>query len=60
MLDELELVELRLERRSCRVREGARADLTRSSAFRASGERLAAIERALATELPQRAPARAA
>ncbi len=60
VLDELELVELALERRACRVREGVRADLTRSSAFRASGERLAAIERALAAELPRRAPARAA
>jgi single-stranded-DNA-specific exonuclease len=60
VLDELELVELTLDRRSCRVREGVRADLTRSSAFRASSERLAAIERALAAELPRRAPARAA
>jgi single-stranded-DNA-specific exonuclease len=60
VLDELELVELALDRRSCRVREGVRADLTRSSAFRASTQRLAAIERALAAELPQRAAARAA
>jgi hypothetical protein len=60
VLAELELVELALERRSCRVREGVRVDLNRSSAFRASGERLAAIERALAAELPQRSPARAA
>jgi single-stranded-DNA-specific exonuclease len=59
VLDELELVELELDRRSCRVREGARADLDRSSAFRASTQRLAAIEHALA-ELPQRAVARAA
>ena len=60
VLDELELVELVLDRRSCRVREGVRADLNRSSAFRASSDRLAAIERALAAELPQRAAARAA
>ena len=60
VLDELELVELALERRICRVREGIRADLTRSSAYRACGERLAAIERALGAELPQRARARAA
>jgi hypothetical protein len=34
------------------VREGVRADLTRSAAYRACGERIAAIERALAAELP--------
>ena len=60
VLDELELVDLALGERSCRVREGIRADLTRSKAYRASGERLAAIERALAAELPRQAPARAA
>jgi single-stranded-DNA-specific exonuclease len=60
VLDELELVELAMERRSCRVREGIRADLTRSSAFRACGERLAAIEGALVAELPRRTAARAA
>ncbi len=54
VLSELELVELDLERRSCRVREGVRADLTRSSAYRAGGEQLAGIERALAGELPER------
>lgn len=53
-------MELVLDRRSCRVREGVRADLDGSSAFRASSKRLAAIERALAAELPQRAAARAA
>jgi hypothetical protein len=41
VLHELELVELSLERRSCRVRDGIRADLTGSSTYRASGERLA-------------------
>jgi single-stranded-DNA-specific exonuclease len=60
VLVELELVEVALERRTCRVREGIRADLTGSSAYRASGERLAAIERALGAELPQRARVRAA
>jgi hypothetical protein len=60
VLVELELVELRLERRTCRVREGVRADLTRSSAYRACGERLATIERTLGAELPRRAGARAA
>ena len=60
VLDELELVDLALGERSCRVREGIRADLTRSKAYRASGERIAAIERALAAELPRQAPARAA
>jgi single-stranded-DNA-specific exonuclease len=60
VLVELELVELSLERRSCRVREGIRANLSGSSTFRAADERLAAVERALAAELPERAPARAA
>jgi single-stranded-DNA-specific exonuclease len=60
VLVELELVELCLERRTCRVREGVRADLTRSPTYRACGERLGAIERALGAELPRRAGARAA
>jgi single-stranded-DNA-specific exonuclease len=59
VLHELELVELDAEARSCRVREGIRTDLTRSAAFRACTDRLAAVERALGAE-PQRAPARAA
>jgi single-stranded-DNA-specific exonuclease len=59
-LSELELVELDLERRSCRVREGVRADLSRSTAYRAGRERLAGIERALASELPRRERTRAA
>jgi single-stranded-DNA-specific exonuclease len=60
VLAELDLVELDLERRHCRVREGIRAELTRSSTFRACGERLAAVERALAGELPQPRRAQAA
>jgi hypothetical protein len=52
VLAELELVEFDLDQRACRVREGVRADLTRSSAYRACGERLAAIESALAADLP--------
>jgi hypothetical protein len=60
VLDELELVELDVAGRSCLIREGTRADLTRSSTYRACGERLAAVERALAAELPRRTGARAA
>jgi hypothetical protein len=60
VLGELELLELALERRSCRLREGVRADLTRSSAYSACVERLAAVERALGTELPERPAERAA
>jgi single-stranded-DNA-specific exonuclease len=60
VLGELELVELDLERRHCRVREGIRSDLANSKAFRTCAERLAAIERALGAELPSRPLARAA
>jgi single-stranded-DNA-specific exonuclease len=60
ILGELGLVELDAERPACRVVEGARADLERSVAYRACIDRLAAIERALAAELPAAAPARAA
>jgi single-stranded-DNA-specific exonuclease len=52
VLTELELVELDLDRPTCRVREGAHADLTQSSTFRACGERLSEIERALGAEAP--------
>jgi single-stranded-DNA-specific exonuclease len=52
VLTELELIELDLEQRSCRVREGVRADLARSAAYRACAERLVEIERALSAELP--------
>jgi hypothetical protein len=60
VLGELELVELIVEERSCRVREGIRADLEGSKTFRACSERLTAVERALAAELPQQRRARAA
>jgi hypothetical protein len=60
VLDELGLVELALAERRCRVREGARADLERSSVYRACAERLTAVSRALAAELPRRERARAA
>jgi single-stranded-DNA-specific exonuclease len=53
VLAELELIEFDLERRACRMHDGVRADLTKSTVFRACGERLAAIERALAGELPR-------
>jgi len=60
VLAELELVELALDPPACRILEAPRTELERSTAFRAAGERLAAIERALAAELPAQAPARAA
>jgi single-stranded-DNA-specific exonuclease len=60
VLEELNLVELALEERRCRVREGVRADLERSSVYRACAERLTATSRALAAELPQAGRARAA
>jgi single-stranded-DNA-specific exonuclease len=53
VLIELDLVELHLGRRACRVRERIRAELTRSRAYRACQERLAAIEGALDAELPR-------
>ncbi|HEV3377915.1 MAG TPA: DHH family phosphoesterase [Thermoleophilaceae bacterium] len=53
VLVELDLVELDLSGRTCRLREGNRGDLTTSSAYRACQERLAAIERALEAELPR-------
>jgi hypothetical protein len=59
VLAELELIEFDLDQRACRMHEGVRAELTRSTAFRACGEHLAGVERALAAELP-RTPARAA
>ncbi len=55
VLGELELVEYTAAAAggpSCRVLEAARTELERSSAYRACAERLAAIERALAPELP--------
>jgi hypothetical protein len=52
VLAELALMEFDLDRRACLVQDGARADLTSSPAYRACAERLAAIEHALAAELP--------
>ena len=60
MLTELGLVELSLEERRCRVLEGVRADLERSSVYRRCIDRLEEIERALAPELPEQRRARAA
>jgi single-stranded-DNA-specific exonuclease len=60
VLTELGLVELTLDPPACRVLEAQRTDLERSASYRAATERLAAIERALAAELPAAAPARAA
>jgi single-stranded-DNA-specific exonuclease len=52
VLGELGLVELDVAQQRCRVADGIRTDLSRSATYRAAGERLAAIERALAAELP--------
>jgi hypothetical protein len=60
VLTELELVAFDVERRTCELRDGIRTDLSRSATYRACGERLAAVERALAAELPQAGRARAA
>ena len=43
---------------SCRVLDAARTELERSATYRACAERLDAIERALAPELPARAARR--
>jgi single-stranded-DNA-specific exonuclease len=53
VLGELQLVELDLaDPPRCRVRAGARTELDQSPTYRACLDRLAAIERALAPELP--------
>jgi len=52
VLSELSLVELSLDPPRCRVLAGARAELELSPTYRACRERLGAIERALAPELP--------
>ena len=52
VLSELRLVELDLGAPACRVLLGARAELERSPTYADSLERLGAIERALAPELP--------
>ena len=60
VLRELRLVELDLDPPACRVLPGARAELERSPTYGACRERLRAIERALAAELPTAAPEPAA
>jgi single-stranded-DNA-specific exonuclease len=60
VLTELELIELSLDPLGCRVLEAGRTELERSSTYRACAERLAAIERALASELPDGLAAQAA
>jgi single-stranded-DNA-specific exonuclease len=60
VLSELGLADVRLEEGSCRLIEGARADLERSPTYRLASERLVAIEGALAAELPGGRAARAA
>jgi single-stranded-DNA-specific exonuclease len=60
ILGELGLVDFDADTPACTVVDGVRADLERSTAYRACLERLGAIERALAAELPAAAPARAA
>ncbi len=60
VLTELALVEFTAEPPACRVVDAERANLDSSPTYRACSERLAAIEHALAAELPDRAPARAA
>jgi hypothetical protein len=60
VLSELAVVEFTPDPPACRVLEADRTDLGRSAAYRACGERLAAIERALAADLPTPVAARAA
>jgi hypothetical protein len=60
VLSELELAEVRPEERSCRVLEAGRVDLERSPTHRRARERLAAVEAALAAELPGAPAVRAA
>jgi hypothetical protein len=55
VLTELELIEYTAAADggpACRVLEASRTELERSAAYRDCAERLATIERALATELP--------
>jgi single-stranded-DNA-specific exonuclease len=60
VLGELGLVELSADPPRCRLLDSQRTDLERSATYRASAERLGAIERALAPELPGERAARAA
>jgi single-stranded-DNA-specific exonuclease len=60
VLGELGLIEFAADPPACRVLDTERADLESATAYHACVERLAAIGRALAPELPAAAPARAA
>jgi single-stranded-DNA-specific exonuclease len=52
VLMELSLIELDLDEPACRVTEGVESDLELSATYRAAREELAALERALSSELP--------
>jgi single-stranded-DNA-specific exonuclease len=60
VLTELGLIEFAADGPSCTIVETARTDLERSPTYRACLDRLAAVERSLAAEVPAAAPARAA
>jgi hypothetical protein len=60
ILTELGLVEADLDAPGCRVVEAVRSELDSSPSYRAACEQLAAVERALAPELPRALPAAAA
>jgi single-stranded-DNA-specific exonuclease len=60
VLGELGLIELALDPPSCRVLDAERTDLDRSPTYRVAADRLSAIERALAPELPGEQAAQAA
>ena len=53
VLTELNLIELDLEGRACRILETVQSDLERSDTYRTCRDRLAAIERTLAPDLPR-------
>ncbi len=59
VLTEVGLIELNLDRRTCAVLDGVRADLERSATFSAAREELERAEHALAAELPSAVPAAA-
>jgi single-stranded-DNA-specific exonuclease len=59
VLTEVGLIELELDTPSCRVLEAVRSDLELSPTYRAAREELAAVEHALAPELPRALPAAA-
>jgi len=60
VLSELGLTALDPVGRTCELPAATRTELARSPSYREAGERLAAIERALAAELPQRSGERRA